>query len=70
MSDVIEIEEDPQPEEDNVHQSFFDRLTLEEQRRYIALDMVRLMGGAVEKAVEHARKIEAFLAGKVKPAND
>jgi hypothetical protein len=62
--DVEVIEEAPQPDEDNIHQAYFDKLSTEEQRRYICLDMVRLFGGAPEKAVEHARRFEQFFLGK------
>lgn len=65
MSDDLEITLDPEPDdEDNIHQSFFDRLTPEEQRRYVCLDMARLCGSLPEKMVEHAAKMEKFLLGK------
>lgn len=69
--DVEIIEEEPDKDEDNIHQSFFDKLSTEEQRRYVCLDMVRLMGAAPEKAVEHAARMEKFLMGKsLRAVND
>ncbi len=63
MSDELEIiEEEAEP--DNIHQAFFDRLSTEEQRRYICLDMARLFGSLPEKAVDHAKRYETYMLGK------
>ncbi len=70
MSDELEIiEEEAEP--DNIHQTFFDGLSVEEQRRYLCLDMARLAGALPDKMVDLAKKMEAFMLGKgLRAVND
>lgn len=70
VSEELEIELEPE-EEDNIHVAFFDKLTTEEQRRYVCLDMARLCGSLPDKVVEHAAKMEKFMLGKsLRAVND
>jgi hypothetical protein len=45
--------------------SYLEQVSLEEMRRYIALDMARLVGATPDKLVKHSREIERFLAGNL-----
>lgn len=67
--DAVVIEEDPEP--DNIHQAFFEKLSMEEQRRYVCLDMARLFGSLPDKAVDLAKKFENYMRGKgPRPVDD
>jgi hypothetical protein len=64
MSDDLDVEltPDESPDED-AHACYFDEVTAE-HRRYIALDMARLIGPLPDKTLKLAQDIEKFLLGK------
>ncbi|HET6619728.1 MAG TPA: hypothetical protein VFG64_07285 [Dongiaceae bacterium] len=43
---------------------YFAQAPLEELRRYVCLDLARLMGVLPDKAIKLAREIERFLLGR------
>ena len=70
MSDDLEVTLEPD-DEDTIHQAFFDKLPVDEQRRYVCLDMARLSGCLPDKMVDLAKKMDSFLRGtSLRPVND
>ncbi|MGH6893519.1 MAG: hypothetical protein ACREEP_14810, partial [Dongiaceae bacterium] len=45
-------------------EGYFAQAPLEELRRYVCLDLARLMGALPDKAIRLARDIERFLLGR------
>lgn len=72
MSDLeIEVQPDTGETTDANHHYYVDLVELPELRRYICLDMARMMAVLPEKAVKVAREMEAYLLGKgPRPVND
>lgn len=65
MSD-LDLEIIPETEEvtDPTHHYYVGKIELPELRRYICLDMARMMAVLPEKAVKVAREMENYLQGK------
>lgn len=63
MSD-LEVEVVPDTESEPDRQYYIDLIELPELRRYVCLDMARMMAVLPEKAVKVAREMEAYLMGK------
>lgn len=61
MSDEAEIE--LETVDVPAYFSYLEQIELDEMRRYIALDMARLVGAAPEKLVKYSQDIERFLLG-------
>lgn len=57
--DVIEVDEAALTPE-----GYFAQASLEELRRYVCLDLARLIGVVPDKAIRLARDIERFLLGR------
>ena len=51
-------------------EGYFAQASLEELRRYVCLDLARLMGVVPDKSVKLARDIERFLLGRSLRAAD
>jgi hypothetical protein len=62
----LELEVVPETGEntDSGHHYYVDQVELPELRRYICLDMARMMAVLPEKTVKIAREMETFLLGK------
>lgn len=45
-------------------EGYFAQAPLEELRRYVCLDLARLLGAVPDKAIKLAREIERFLLGR------
>ena len=57
-------------EEESSHTFYTDRIGIDEHRRYVALDMARMLGPLPDKAVKLAQDIEKFLLGKMPKLRD
>ena len=62
MSDDLEIIPDTEGEPERMY--YVDQIDLPELRRYVCLDMARMMAVLPEKAVKVAREMESYLMGK------
>lgn len=62
MSEDLEIVPDTDTDEDRPY--YVDQIELPELRRYVCLDMARMMAVLPDKAVKVAREMEIFLLGK------
>lgn len=61
MSDDLDVEiEAEQPE----REYYVDKIDMPELRRYVALDMARMIGPLPDKTLKLAREIDQFLQGK------
>lgn len=69
MSDLdVEVTPDTDPID---RPYYIDQVDLAEVRRYVCLDMARMMAVLPEKAVKVAREMERFLLGKaLRDVND
>lgn len=65
MSDT-ELETEIELEEPE-RKYYVDKIAMPELRRYVALDMARMIGPLPDKTMKLAREIEAYLAGKPTP---
>jgi hypothetical protein len=64
MSDIdVEVVPDTGENTDTNHHYYVDLVELPELRRYICLDMARMMAVLPEKTVKIAREMETFLKG-------
>lgn len=62
MSD-LELEVTPDTETETDRPYYLDQIELPELRRYVCLDMARMMAVLPEKAVKVAREMENYLIG-------
>jgi len=52
-------------------EGYFAQAPLEELRRYVCLDLARLVGAVPDKAIKLAREMERFLLGRsLRPTDD
>lgn len=63
MSD-LEVEVVPETDAEPERAYYVDLIELPELRRYVCLDMARMMAVLPEKAVKVAREMENYLTGK------
>lgn len=64
MSDDLEIESEIEEPERGY---YVDKIALPELRRYVALDMARMIGPLPDKTMKLAREIETYLKGGTAP---
>ena len=52
-------------------EGYFAQASLDELRRYVCLDLARLVGAVPDKAIKLAREMERFLLGRsLRPTDD
>jgi hypothetical protein len=62
MSDDLDVE--VLPDEEPERQYYVDKIDLPELRRYVCVDLARMIAPLPDKTLKLAREIEAFLTGK------
>ena len=63
MDEEYEVVQEDEPESD-IALPYLGQIELPELRRYVALDMARMLGSLPDKAPDLAAKIDRFLQGK------